>query len=53
VASIWRALLILRYPAPDWIVLPLLETFYYWLGTRLESYRHAELVREGELASEN
>ena len=53
VASIWGAMLILRYPAPDWIVLPLLETLYYWLGARLESYRHAEPVRDAALASEN
>ncbi len=53
VASIWGAMLILRYPEPDWIGLPLIETIYYWLGARLESYRHAQPVREGALAPEN
>jgi methylene-fatty-acyl-phospholipid synthase len=53
VASIWGAMLILRYPEPDWIGLPLIETIYYWLGARLESYRHAQPVREGTLAPEN
>lgn len=37
VLSIWGFFLLARYPAPDWIVLPLLETIYYWVGARLES----------------
>lgn len=45
VASIWGTMLILRYPAPDWIVLPMIATIYYWLGARLESYRHAADLR--------
>ena len=45
VASIWGAMMILRYPAPDWIVLPIIQTIYYWLGARLESYRHAADLR--------
>ena len=53
VASMWGALLILRYPGPDWIVLPTIVTIYYWLGSRLESYRHTEPVRDAAVASEN
>jgi methylene-fatty-acyl-phospholipid synthase len=53
IASIWGVMLILRYPAPDWIGLPMIETIYYWLGARLESYRHAAPVREAAVASEN
>jgi len=34
--SIWGFFAIMRYPAPDWLVLPLLETFYYFVGARLE-----------------
>lgn len=37
VLSIWGFFVLLRYPQPDWMVLPLLETAYYWLGARLES----------------
>jgi len=36
VASIWGLLLATRFPHPDWIVLPMLETLYYALGARLE-----------------
>lgn len=35
--SIWGFFIIMRYPEPDWIVLPLLETLYYTLGSRLET----------------
>jgi len=35
--SIWGFFAIMRYPEPDWLVLPLLETFYYAIGARLES----------------
>jgi methylene-fatty-acyl-phospholipid synthase len=37
VLSIWGFFLLARHPAPDWIVLPLLETIYYGLGAHLES----------------
>ena len=54
VASIWGTMLILRYPAHDWIVLPVIETIYYWLGARLESYRHVTVpVRETAMTQEN
>jgi methylene-fatty-acyl-phospholipid synthase len=36
VATIWGFFLFMRYPAPDWIILPLLETVYYALGAHLE-----------------
>ncbi|MEO5820167.1 MAG: PEMT/PEM2 methyltransferase family protein [Vicinamibacteraceae bacterium] len=36
VATIWGVFLALRFPNPDWIVLPLLETAYYVAGAFLE-----------------
>jgi methylene-fatty-acyl-phospholipid synthase len=36
VATIWGVFLALRFPNPDWIVLPLLETGYYVAGAFLE-----------------
>ena len=36
VLSIWGLFVAVRFPAPDWYVLPLLETAYYALGARLE-----------------
>jgi methylene-fatty-acyl-phospholipid synthase len=36
VATIWGFFLVMRYPAPDWIVLPLIETAYYVAGAWLE-----------------
>lgn len=36
VLSIWAFFLVMRYPAPDWAVLPLLETVYYMLGAAAE-----------------
>lgn len=36
VLSIWGFFLLLRYPEPDWVALPLLETAYYALGARFE-----------------
>ena len=53
VASMWGTLLILRYPAPDWVILPMIETIYYWLGARLETYQHAAPVRDAAMAPEN
>lgn len=37
VLSIWGFFLLLRFPEPDWFVLPLLESFYYALGAHFES----------------
>lgn len=37
--SIWGLFLVARYPQPDWLLLPLLETVYYGLGARFESDR--------------
>ncbi len=34
--SIWGFFLVTRYPAPDWLILPLLESIYYGLGARFE-----------------
>jgi methylene-fatty-acyl-phospholipid synthase len=36
VLSIWGFFLVMRFPAPDWMLLPLLETAYYTAGARLE-----------------
>ena len=36
VATIWGVFLALRFPNPDWIALPLLETAYYVAGAFLE-----------------
>jgi len=36
VTTIWGFFLLMRYPAPDWSILPLLETVYYALGAHLE-----------------
>lgn len=36
VLSIWGLFLVMRYPEPDWLVLPLLETIYYALGALVE-----------------
>lgn len=35
--SVWGFMLAMRFPNPDWIVLPLVSTVYYALGARLES----------------
>lgn len=34
--SIWGFFLVMRFPHPDWILLPMLETFYYALGAHYE-----------------
>jgi methylene-fatty-acyl-phospholipid synthase len=36
VATIWGVFIALRWPNPDWIVLPLIETAYYVAGAWLE-----------------
>jgi len=36
VISIWGVFLIMRFPHPDWIALPLLQTVYYAAAARLE-----------------
>jgi hypothetical protein len=36
VLSIWGAFIAMRYPAPDWIVIPVLETLYYAAGAYVE-----------------
>jgi methylene-fatty-acyl-phospholipid synthase len=38
VLSIWGFFIALRYPAPDWLAVPLLETVYYLAGARLERH---------------
>ena len=37
VLSIWGLFLILRFPADDWAVLPLVQTVYYVIGAHCES----------------
>ncbi|MFO0691543.1 MAG: methyltransferase [Myxococcota bacterium] len=37
VLSIWGLFLLGRHPHPDWAVLPLLETLYYFVGAQLEA----------------
>jgi methylene-fatty-acyl-phospholipid synthase len=37
--SIWGLFAVLRYPHPDWLVLPILQTVYYAAATRLEGGR--------------
>ena len=44
--SIWGFFAIMRFPQPDWIVLPLLETIYYAIGAHLESERDQETTAE-------
>jgi phosphatidyl-N-methylethanolamine N-methyltransferase len=34
--AIWGFFFAMRFPAPDWIVIPLLESIYYAAGARLE-----------------
>jgi len=36
VLSIWGLFLVMRYPHPDWFVLPVLETVYYLVAMRYE-----------------
>ena len=36
VISIWGLFLMLRFPHPDWYLLPLLESVYYAVGSKLE-----------------
>jgi methylene-fatty-acyl-phospholipid synthase len=35
--SIWGIFLLVRFPHPDWLLLPVLETIYYVLGAHLET----------------
>jgi methylene-fatty-acyl-phospholipid synthase len=37
VLTIWGVFLILRFPHPDWFLLPVLETMYYAAGTWVEA----------------
>ena len=36
ILSIWGCFAIMRYPQPDWYVLPALESLYYALAARFE-----------------
>ncbi len=36
VIAIWGFFIAMRFPAPDWMLIPLLETVYYTAGARLE-----------------
>lgn len=36
VMSIWGFFLVMRFPAGDWLALPMLESLYYWIGAHLE-----------------
>jgi methylene-fatty-acyl-phospholipid synthase len=44
VMSIWGFFVLMRYPAPDWMALPLLETLYYIVGAYCEENRPVERV---------
>jgi protein-S-isoprenylcysteine O-methyltransferase Ste14 len=44
VLAIWGLFVLLRYPAPDWAALPLLETLYYTIGSCLEQGSGTALV---------
>ena len=46
VLSIWGFFLIMRFPNPDWIALPILETVYYALGAWLENDEGQRAVPE-------
>jgi methylene-fatty-acyl-phospholipid synthase len=39
VATVWGLFLAVRFPHPDWVVLPILESAYYLVGALLESDR--------------
>lgn len=39
VVAIWGFFVLMRYPAPDWPILPLLETAYYAAGAHFERER--------------
>jgi methylene-fatty-acyl-phospholipid synthase len=45
VLSIWGFFLLMRFPHPDWILLPLIETLFYALGAYYERDRPLVLVR--------
>jgi len=48
VLSVWGLFLVLRFPHPDWWVLPALETLYYAVGAHLEhddGSAHAQAAR--------
>lgn len=34
--SIWGFFVVMRFPNPDWLALPLLQTVYYLIGARIE-----------------
>lgn len=36
VLAIWGFFVLMRFPAPDWMLVPLVETMYYAAGARLE-----------------
>lgn len=36
VLSIWGVFVVMRFPAPDWLFIPALETVYYAIGTYFE-----------------
>jgi len=41
VLTIWGIFLLFRFPAPDWVWIPALETAYYALGAHFEGERYA------------
>jgi hypothetical protein len=43
--SIWGFFVIMRFPHDDWILLPLLQTFYYVLGPTLKAESYAACYR--------
>lgn len=54
--TIWGIFLLLRFPEPDWVVLPVLESVYYAIGARLEHagphMRRPDVPEPAELAEQ-
>lgn len=50
VLSIWGLFLLTRYPAPDWSLLPILETVYYVLGAWAERMPSGDAAAAGPSA---
>jgi hypothetical protein len=45
VVSIWAFFAIMRYPHPDWYLLPVVEAMYYVAGATLEERAQGASVR--------
>lgn len=47
VLSIWGFFVVMRYPEPDWVVLPLLQSLYYLAGALVERTPDTATTGEG------